>query len=142
MQSTLPVHSEYLMFLFILEGGDFTTYSIGHLQLTMMRELPFLDRTLSSELSDNDSHDSDRSQFVDKESQMGFDEPFLGRNSSLVVSHLNIRSVVSKHDDLRVLEKRNVAHVIGLSESWFNSNVSDGVMQVSGFNLHRKDRNR
>ena len=61
----------------------------------MMRELPFLDRTLSSELSDNDSGDGDRSEFVDRKSQMGFDEPFLGRSSSLVVSHLNIRSVVS-----------------------------------------------
>ena len=109
----------------------------------MMSELPFLDTTLSSENGDNDSGDGDRSEVVDRESQMGFDEPFLGRNSSLFVSHLNIRSLVSEHDDLQVfLEKRNVAHVIGLSESWLDSSVSDGEMQVSGFSLHRKDRNR
>ena len=49
-----------------------------------------------------DSGDDDGSEVVDRESQMDFDEPSPGRNSSLVVSHLNIRSVTNKHDDLQV----------------------------------------
>ena len=39
--------------------------------------------------------DDDRSEVVDRESQMDFDEPSPGRNSSLVFSHLNVGSVTS-----------------------------------------------
>ena len=61
----------------------------------------------------------------------------------LVVCHLNIRSLVSKLEELQIfLEKHSVAHVMGLSESWLDKSVTDSEIAVPGFRMHRMDRNR
>lgn len=66
-----------------------------------------------------------------------------GGEGSLVVSHLNIRSLVPKLDDLQVLLQRyGGAHVLGLSETWLDGGVSDAEVSVSGFCIYRKDRDR
>ena len=68
---------------------------------------------------------------------------FERKDGDLVVGHLNVRSIMNKHDELRVLmENRGGALVLGLSETWLDGSISDVELDVSGFNLHRKDRNR
>ena len=59
------------------------------------------------------------------------------------MSHLNIRSVFNKFDVLRVfLESRNRAMIFGMSETWLDDFVSNDEVQIPGFNIYRKDRNR
>lgn len=69
--------------------------------------------------------------------------PFERKGEDLVVGHLNIRSLVNKHDELRVfMEKRSRALVLGLSETWLDDSISDAELEVPGFHLYRKDWNR
>ena len=71
------------------------------------------------------------------------DSLFYANDDSMVISHLNIRSVVNKVDDLRVLlERRSRALIFGLSETWLDKSVTDTELEVPGFNIHRRDRNR
>ena len=52
-------------------------------------------------------------------------EPFYQNDGCMVVSHLNIRRVFNKFDDLRVfLESRNRAMIFGVSETWLDDSVS------------------
>ena len=61
----------------------------------------------------------------------------------LVVSHLNIRSILLKHDELQVfLESFTKASVFGLSESWLDEDVLDAELVVAGFTRYRKNWNR
>ena len=54
---------------------------------------------------------------------------------------MNIRSLVHKHDEFQAyLERRNEAHIVGLSETWLDSTVSDGEIGVLGFKIYRRDR--
>lgn len=61
----------------------------------------------------------------------------------MVVSHLNIRSILPKHGELQVfMESFTKASVFGLSESWLDEDVLDAELVVAGFTMYRKDRNR
>ena len=66
-----------------------------------------------------------------------------GNRGRLVVSHLNIRSLLPKHDELQVyLERWKRASVVGMSEFWLDKGVSDAELAVMGMRMYRKDRNR
>jgi len=98
-----------------------------------VRELPFAEASRLAEWGVNASDDVLDDE--DEQTQVG---PFQGNDGCLVVSHLNIRSLVHKHDDLQVfLENRNEAHLFGLSETWLDGSVSDAEMEVPGFHIHR-----
>lgn len=59
--------------------------------------------------------------------------PFERKGGDLVVGHLNIRSLVNKHDELRVfMEKRSRALVLGLSETWLDDSISDAELEYQG----------
>ena len=59
------------------------------------------------------------------------------------MGHLNIRSLINKLDELQVfLENRNRAPLWGLSETWLDGSLSDTELEVPGFSMYRKDRNR
>ena len=56
--------------------------------------------------------------------------------------HLNINSVLSKIDELRVVEKKSKAAVIGITESKLEKTVVDGEVNIDGYEVIRSDRNR
>ena len=60
----------------------------------------------------------------------------------LLVSHLNVRSLVPKFDEFHELlaNLSNTGLVMGLSETWLDSSVTDGQLDIAGFRLYRKDR--
>ena len=58
----------------------------------------------------------------------------------LHVIHLNIRSLPSKIDLLRAWLTYNKPHVITLSETWLNSNISDDEVKLDNYVLFRNDR--
>ena len=65
------------------------------------------------------------------------------KSSGVVVSHLNFRSLVPKRDELQtLLEHCSTSHVMGLSETWLDESVDDAEIDMAGFRVYRKDRNR
>ena len=56
--------------------------------------------------------------------------------------HLNINSVLSKTDELRVVAKKSKAAVIGVTESKLDATVLDGEVNIDGYEVKRSDRNR
>ena len=56
--------------------------------------------------------------------------------------HLNVRSLIPKLDEIKLLLlKRNIT-VLALSETWLNDSVSDSEIDIHGYVVVRKDRNR
>ena len=65
----------------------------------------------------------------------------VGTDDSLVISHLNVRSLVPKKDEVQLfLQEHKYAHVLGLSETWLNDNIPTGELAVAGFRSYRRDR--
>ena len=60
----------------------------------------------------------------------------------MLVGHLNIRSVLPKHDELQVLLERCGSMVLGLSETWLDGTIMDAEVGIPGFKIFRRDRNR
>ncbi len=58
----------------------------------------------------------------------------------LKVIHLNIRSLASKIDSLRVWVALYKPHIITISETWLHSNIQDAEMHIDDFVLYRADR--
>ena len=56
--------------------------------------------------------------------------------------HLNINSVLSKVDELRVIAKKSKATVIGVTESKRDATVLDGEINIDGYEVIQSDRNR
>ena len=56
--------------------------------------------------------------------------------------HLNINSVLSKIDELRVVAKKSKATVTGVTESKLDETVLDGEVNIDGYEVIRSDRNR
>ena len=56
--------------------------------------------------------------------------------------HLNINSLLSKIDELRAIAKKSRAAVIGITESKLNESVTDGEINIDGYEVIRSDRNR
>ena len=62
-------------------------------------------------------------------------------STSLLMSHLNIRSMLPKLDDVRLfLKQHKHGFVFGLSETWLSGNVTNTEVAIEGFNLYRRDR--
>ena len=56
--------------------------------------------------------------------------------------HLNINSIVSKIDELRIITKKSRASVIGITESKLDETILDEEIDIDGYELARSDRNR
>ena len=56
--------------------------------------------------------------------------------------HLNIKSVLLKIDQLRIIALKTNAAVIGLSESKLDETVTDAEISITGYKALRSDRNR
>ena len=60
-----------------------------------------------------------------------------------LLSHLNIRSLVPKFDEIKVMLESfsGAGLVLGFSETWLEEGVTDGELQIDGFRSYRRDRN-
>ena len=54
--------------------------------------------------------------------------------------HLNARSLRNKLPEVTILAEQTQAAVIAVSETWFDSSVTNAEASISGYNLIRKDR--
>ena len=58
----------------------------------------------------------------------------------LRVYHLNIHSLRNKLDELRLFCNEYKLHILSLNETWLDENISDDELQLTGYNIIRKDR--
>ena len=55
--------------------------------------------------------------------------------------HLNVQSLTSKLDEISdFLSRSECSVILGISETWLDSSVTDAAVTVENFKLYRKDR--
>ena len=104
----------------------------------ILRQFPFAndcladDKTILSETQSNSDLDTSSST----------DSWKVFNKRGLHLIHLNINSILSKTDELRVIAKTSRASVIGIAESKLDKTVLDEEIDIDGYELARSDRNR
>ena len=53
---------------------------------------------------------------------------------------LNARSIVNKKNELKVIVEDIDPHIIGITESWANEDISDAELGLTGYVMFRRDR--
>ena len=53
---------------------------------------------------------------------------------------LNARSIVNKKNELNIMVEDIDPHIIGITESWANTNITDAELGLTGYVMFRKDR--
>ncbi|KAJ8287062.1 hypothetical protein GJAV_G00046610 [Gymnothorax javanicus] len=64
------------------------------------------------------------------------------RKRGLHFLHLNARSLLPKIEEFRLVARRSNAAVIGVTETWLDNSVEDSEVEIPGYIIHRKDRQR
>ena len=53
---------------------------------------------------------------------------------------LNDRSIINKKDELNIMVDYIKPHIIGITESWSNNDITDAELGLEGYAMFRKDR--
>ena len=62
-----------------------------------------------------------------------------GKNK-LKCMYFNARSIVNKHEELELYINDEDIDIIGITETWLNSEISDSEINLDGYTIFRKDR--
>ena len=70
--------------------------------------------------------------------------PHRGVSSSneMLIMYYNARSILPKYDELCVAVDVHKPDVICIVETWLSADILDSEIKLTGYQLHRKDRNR
>ena len=60
--------------------------------------------------------------------------------TSLVIAHINIRSMRNKVDELQLLLKRLSIDRMCVSETWLDDTITDNTVNIAGYDIIRCDR--
>ena len=63
-------------------------------------------------------------------------------DTGLKLGCLNIRSLCSKIDQLQLFVQSHNFDVLGVNETWLDESVSESEIEIAGYSVVRKDRNR
>ena len=53
---------------------------------------------------------------------------------------LNARSIVNKKNELNIMVEDTDTHIIGTTESWANTDITDAELGLTGYVMFRRDR--
>ena len=53
---------------------------------------------------------------------------------------LNARSIINKKSELNIMVDDIKPHIIGITESWANNDITDAELGLEGYVMFRKDR--
>ena len=53
---------------------------------------------------------------------------------------LNARSIINKNTELNIMVDDIKPHIIGITESWANNDITDAELGLEGYVMFRKDR--
>ena len=56
------------------------------------------------------------------------------------IGHLNIRSLLKKIDEIKILIHQNSFDILAISETWLSDKIPNELVNIPGFNVYRKDR--
>lgn len=66
----------------------------------------------------------------------------LSTKHELKLAYLNVRSILPKIDEIKLLLANENFHVLGIGETWLDATITDNELKIDEYNLIRKDRNR
>ena len=99
-------------------------------------ELPFFNSSLPSDTHYSVADISNSNSSIDNEPS-----PISEDKSSVLLCHLNVQSLMPKMDEVRaVLMEARRPVILGISETWLDSSISDGEIKIQGYNHYRRDR--
>ena len=61
-------------------------------------------------------------------------------NAGLKCVSLNARSIMNKKNELNIMVNDSDPHIIGITESWANKDITDAELGLEGYVMFRKDR--
>ena len=62
-------------------------------------------------------------------------------DKGLSISHLNVRSLRNKREELDDFIKRNSVDLFTISETWIDNSIHSNILDIAGYIFERKDRN-
>jgi hypothetical protein len=62
--------------------------------------------------------------------------------NKFVSASLNVRSLLPKIDEVSMLALNNNLDIFGINETWLDSTIPDSAVNIPGYKIYRKDRNR
>ena len=66
----------------------------------------------------------------------------VNNSNNLSILYYNARSILPKHDELRLIVEVNNPDIICIVETWLSSEILDSEVALPGYQVHRLDRNR
>ena len=54
--------------------------------------------------------------------------------------YLNARRIINKKNELDIMVDETKPHIIGITESWANNDITDAELGLEGYVMFRKDR--
>ena len=63
-------------------------------------------------------------------------------NNGLKIAHLNVRSILPKIEQMRIMVEQSNVDILAISEIWLDSNIFDFEIDIPKYDLLRRDRNR
>ncbi len=64
----------------------------------------------------------------------------LSENKGLKIIHINIRSLLQKIDQLRIIASLGNVDIISVNETFLDSTITNDEVDIGGYELYRKDR--
>lgn len=80
-------------------------------------------------------------QFAGPQDKINYDcIQSISKEKGLIYVHLNVRSLVHKIEEIRLLLNERKIDCLSLTETWLHSRISDDIISVLGYKLFRCDR--
>ena len=57
------------------------------------------------------------------------------------IGHLNVRSIIDKIDEIRLIISKTKLDLLCISETWLHEKINDNMINVPGYTIVRRDRN-
>lgn len=98
------------------------------------------DDNLGTGISDIDPNEENISNPRPSEAGSEIFECF--KRKGLHIIHVNSRSIIYKMEEIKVLALKTKAAVICITETWLDNSVINSEIEIPGYNVIRKDRNK
>ena len=66
----------------------------------------------------------------------------LGRRKGMVIASLNVDSYQLHLDEIKCLLNEKGIHILAVNKTKLDNEITDNLLSIEGYSLHRKDRNR
>ena len=66
----------------------------------------------------------------------------LGHRKGMVIASLNVNGLHLHLDEIKCLVNEKVIHILAENETKLHNEITDNLLKIEGYTLHREDRNR